>query len=126
MKRLLTLAILFAAACFAQGPAHSVTLTWNWSQGTGGSGTGFQVQRSSTAGGPYSTIGSTSAISTLTYADVSATGNILAEGATYYYVVETVNNLAAPEIFSVPSTQAAATIPYTPPATPTGVTAQAK
>lgn len=124
MKKVLLLA--FGVACFAQTVIpHSVTLNWTCPANVsppppticGTSSTGFQVQRGTVKGGPYSTIATVVGSQAFTYADVSATGNILTEGSTYYYVVETTGNGAT---LSSPSPEVAATIPFlvpTPPAT---------
>ena len=125
----IALLLVFVAALHAQTP-HTVTLTWSWSQCNtatppvcGGVATGFQVQRATTTGGPYTTIGTVTSPTTLTYVDTSGTGNVLTEGATYYYVVEATGNGGT---ISAPSPQASALIPFLPASTPTALSAVAK
>lgn len=119
---LLTIFLLgFSANLFSQVPAHNVTLTWAWSQGTGGAATGFQIQRGTVHNGPYTTIGAVSSPTILTYVDTSATSNVLQEGVTYYYVVEAVG----PGGTSLPSNETSATIPFAVPVAPTGAAAVA-
>jgi hypothetical protein len=114
--------LVFAAGLFAQcGTApHCVTLTWNWSQGTGGSATSFNVLRGTTTGGPYTQI-ATTPVTILGYTDLSAAGNVLTEGATYFYVIEA----SGPGGNSPNSIEASAKIPFLPPNSPTGPAATA-
>jgi fibronectin type 3 domain-containing protein len=88
-----------------------VALTWNASSGA----TSYNVKRSMTTGGPYTTVSSP------TVTNFTDTG--LSNGTTYYYVVTTVN--AAGE--SGPSSEANAKpmAPAQPPPAPTGLTATA-
>lgn len=87
---------------------QQVTLSWNASSGA----TSYNLQRSSTSGGPYTTISSPTATS---YTDTSLTN-----GTTYYYVVAAVN--AAGQ--SANSNQVSATPAAFPPP-PTNLTATA-
>jgi fibronectin type 3 domain-containing protein len=84
--------------------ASQINLTWNAVTGA----SSYTVQRSTTSGGPYTTVGSPS---TATFSDTALTA-----GTTYFYVVQAVN-ASGP---SVSSAQASA---ITVPAAPTGVTA---
>ncbi|MBI5386816.1 MAG: metallophosphoesterase [Verrucomicrobia bacterium] len=84
-----------------------VLLTWNASVGA----TGYQVKRSLTSGGPYTTIASAV---TPTHTDIG-----LANGTTYYYVVSAVNS----EAESADASEANATPSCSTPATPSGLTA---
>jgi fibronectin type 3 domain-containing protein len=85
-----------------------VTLTWIASSGA----TSYNIQRSTTDGSGYLTIGTAASA---TYAD-----NTVTNGTAYYYVVTAVG----PNGESAASVQAAAT-PLAPPAAPTGLTATA-
>jgi glucuronoarabinoxylan endo-1,4-beta-xylanase len=85
-----------------------VSLTWSASSGA----TSYNVKRSTTSGGPYTTIGSPT---TANYTDSSVTN-----GTTYYYVVSAVNSAGE----SGNSAEVKAT-PIAPPAAPTGLTATA-
>lgn len=86
-----------------------VSLTWNTSTGA----TSYNVKRSTTTGGPYTTIASPT---TASYTDTGVTN-----GTTYYYVVSAVNSGGE----SNNSTQVSATPVAAPPATPTDLTAEA-
>jgi hypothetical protein len=121
MTRLLLSFLLFAGLALGQA-AHSVTLNWAWAQGTGGAATGFQVQRGTVSGGPYTTIGTVSSPTTLTYIDTSATGNILTEGQKYCYVVQA----TGPGGTSPNSTEACGTIPFSVPLAPSTLTVTVK
>ncbi|MEC0245026.1 hypothetical protein P4H65_04380 [Paenibacillus chitinolyticus] len=79
----------------ATGGDKKVTLTWN----SVNNATSYNVKRSTTAGGPYVTVGSVTG-STYTYTDTN-----VVNGTTYYYVVTAV--AAAGE--SAPSNEASAT-----------------
>jgi hypothetical protein len=87
----------------AVGAVGQVNLSWN----AANLATSYNVKRSTTSGGPYSTIANVAATS---YADTSVTG-----GITYYYVVSGVNSAGE----GPNSTQASAT-PTTPPPPGTG------
>lgn len=114
--RILALLMITAGMMVAQA-AHSVTLTWAWSQGTGGTATGFSVKRATVTGGPYTTIGSTT-VSTLTYVDTTG----LVEGTKYFYVV----TATGPGGESAPSGEASGTIPFSVPVAPATPTVTAK
>ena len=117
-NKLIALLMLIAYAAIAQTPPHpSATLTWNWSQGTGDPATGFHVQRSTAAGGPYTTVGTVLFGAPLSYVDVAVT-----VGATYYYVVTAYN----PAGESVKSNEVTCTLPFQVPATPTTLSVTAK
>jgi fibronectin type 3 domain-containing protein len=87
-----------------------VSLSWNASSGA----TSYNVKRSTTSGGPYTTI-ATGVTAT------NFTNTQLTNGTTFFYVVSAVN--AAGE--SGNSNQASATPLGTPPPAPTGLTATA-
>jgi fibronectin type 3 domain-containing protein len=108
---LIVAALLFPSLVMAQA-AHSVTLTWAWTQGTGGAATGFNVKRALVTGGPYTTIQNVPSPTTFTCVDTTS----LVEGTTYYYVVTTTGNGGTE---SVPSNEAAGTIPFSVPNAPT-------
>lgn len=88
--KVILLAAIAVCLCAAQAP-HQVTLTWTWAQGSGPAATNFVVQRSTVSGGPYVTIASPAFVlspaQTYGFADVSGSGNVLAEGQKYCYVV---------------------------------------
>ncbi len=88
-----------------------ISLTWNASSGA----TSYNVKRSTTNGGPYTTIASP--------ATPSYTNTGLTNGTPYYYVVTAVNSAGE----SNPSSQATATpiASVTIPPTPTGLQAAA-
>ncbi len=131
LKLLFTLTLLSLPVCAQQFVPHSVTLTWTCPTNTtppppstcGLNATGFQVQRSTTTGGPYTTIATFTGPQTFTYIDIASSTNILVEGTTYYYVVETTGNGGT---LSVPSPQAAATIPFLPPNAPSTLSVTSK
>lgn len=85
-----------------------VTVTWTASSGA----TSYHVKRSTTSGGPYTTIASPA---TTSYTDTS-----VANGTPYYYVVSAVNSAGE----SANSSEVTAT-PVAPPAAPTGLQAVA-
>jgi autotransporter-associated beta strand protein len=88
-----------APGSFSATPSFGqVALSWTASAGA----TSYNVMRATTSGGPYTTIGTTSATN---YTDTSVTN-----GTTYYYVVTASNNVGQ----SVASTQSAATPPTIP------------
>ncbi len=111
--------LLFAAIAASAQPPHSVTLNWAWSAGTGGTASGFNIKRATISGGPYVLIGTVATTATTTYVDTSATGNLLAEGSKYFYIV----TATGPGGESAPSSEANALIPFSAPASPTAVTA---
>jgi hypothetical protein len=132
----LALFLLLSAVAWGQQTSHAVTLTWTWAQGTGAPATGFQVYRapatsgttcpaapaSTTAPAPFTVIDTGAQITNLSYVDQETATNQLTEGATYCYAVTMLNNA----ISSAFSPIAGATIPYAPPATPTGLKAVAQ
>ncbi|MGX4584649.1 fibronectin type III domain-containing protein [Paenibacillus chitinolyticus] len=79
----------------ATGGDKKVTLAWN----SVNNATSYNVKRSTTAGGPYVTVGSVTG-ATYTYTDTN-----VVNGTTYYYVVTAV----APAGESAPSNEASAT-----------------
>jgi fibronectin type 3 domain-containing protein len=82
-----------------QTVAHSVTLTWTASTSTV---VGYNVYRSTVSGGPYTKLTSTADAST-TYTDSAVTA-----GATYFYVVTSVDSSG---VESANSSEVSATIP---------------
>jgi cellulose 1,4-beta-cellobiosidase len=112
-----TTVLLFVLAILALAQPHpSASLAWNWSQGTGDPATGFHVQRSTVAGGPYTVVG-TVPISTLTYLDTAVT-----VGATYFYVVTAYNTAGD----SAKSAEVACTLPFQIPGSPTALSGTVK
>lgn len=112
------LALLAIATPAAAQAAHTVTLNWSWTQGTGALATGFQLQRGTVSGGPYATIGTVAGATTLTFGDVGALGNPLVEGQTYCYVVVAVNG----SFLAPPSPEKCGMIQITTPNAATGLT----
>jgi uncharacterized protein (TIGR03437 family) len=108
--------LLFCSNLIAETP-HTVTLTWEWSQGNGPIATGFNVKRGTTTGGPYATVASLTGTTIRSYTDASGTGNVLTPGTTYYYVVTAVAGAAE----SLPSSEAQALIPTSVPRTPISI-----
>jgi DNA-binding beta-propeller fold protein YncE/mono/diheme cytochrome c family protein len=91
----------------AIGRNARVDLTWNLSSGA----TSYNVKRSTTSGGPYTTIAT--GVTTTAFSDPTAVN-----GTTYYYVVSAVN--AGGESGNSNQTSA---VPQPPPAAPTNLTA---
>ena len=72
--------LICAAVAWPQGPTpHDITLTWQASAGA----TGYKVYCATTAGGPYTAIGTAAA---LTFKDASGIG-----GTKYFYVLTATN-----------------------------------
>jgi fibronectin type 3 domain-containing protein len=105
----------------AAGPAglvavpndSQVTLTWTALSGAAS----YNVKRSTTSGGPYSTISTAGTVTTPSYTDSTAVN-----GTTYYYVVSAVNGSAVESANS--PTEASAT-PSVPPPAPMNLNATA-
>jgi len=92
---------------------HSVLLTCT-PPASGGTVTGYFFLRSTTSGGPYSSVNSTAVASCST----TDTTNLV-EGTTYFYVVQA----TGPGGTSANSNQATAPIPFLPPGVPSGLSA---
>jgi hypothetical protein len=97
MKR--TILLLMAVAGIAAAQVVQVNITW---PASGGTVTGFLVQRATTAAGPYAAIGSVVApptcgtitgtqTCTASYNDISGPGNVLTAGTPYFYEVIATN-----------------------------------
>jgi hypothetical protein len=99
MKKLLLIFLTFVGIAAAQ---HSNTLTWTWSQGSGDSATGFDIQRSTSNTGPFTTIG-TNVVTVLTYVDTNVTA-----GQIWYYQILAFNSGGT----SLPSNIVSATTPF--------------
>jgi hypothetical protein len=81
-----------------------VTLTWNASSGA----TGYNVKRSTTAGGPYTVVAAN--VSSTAFTDTT-----VANGTTYFYVVSAVNGDGeSPDSMEVSATPNALTAPDAP------------
>jgi fibronectin type 3 domain-containing protein len=89
-----------------------VTLTWTASAGA----TGYNVQRATTDGGPYTQLAQVAAPTSNGYTDSSVTN-----GTTYYYVVQTLT--AAGSSANSPPVSATPGVPGGSPAAPTNLTA---
>lgn len=114
MKKLLLLIlpIVLLVSTFAVAQ-HQVSLAWAVNN-SGGTVAGFNVKRSLATGGPYTLIGSTK-LPIVQYVDSLG----LVDGTTYFYVV----TATGPGGESGPSNEVKATIPFLPPAAPTGLQA---
>jgi hypothetical protein len=147
MKKLLrvlpVLALLIGSVASAHAQVvlpHYVTLTWNWSQCTtatppvcGGLAQGFNILRAPATGtvcpsapvlpstAPFVQVGTLAGITVLTYTDNNSATNVLTEGSTYCYIVQSYDQGGVAD-----STIASATIPFFVPEAPTAVTAVAK
>lgn len=123
--RLVFIALLAAASALAQQAQHSTTLAWTYTQGSGDPATFFTVQRAApctgtgcTGPGAFGTIGTTTAITTLSYVDLN-----VAAGQTWWYQVLASNAGGN----SSPSNSVSATTPFSVPANaPGGLSAAAK
>jgi len=116
LKSLLLLIVSFVTLGIAQAQAaHSAIINWAFTQSTTGDpATGFHVQRSLTAGGPYTIVGTISNLTTLTFTDTSVTA-----GTKYFYVISDFNTAGDSPL----STEVSGTIPFSPPSgAPTSVT----
>jgi len=114
--RLCLIAVLLAAAAFAQQPHPSVSLSWNWAQGTKDAATGFHVQRANITGGPYTTIATVPIGATGTYLDTTVVA-----GGTYYYIVTAFNaggESGTPEVVCI--------VPFQAPQAPSGLSGAVK
>jgi fibronectin type 3 domain-containing protein len=89
--------------------ASNTQVVLSWSASTGA--TSYNVKRSTTSGGPYATVSS----STVSY----YTNTGLTNGTTYYYVVSAVN--ASGESANSSEVKGTPAAPATPPAVPTGL-----
>lgn len=86
----------------------------SWTAATGGAPTGYTVKRSTSSGGPFTTVGSTT-VPTVAYTDSVEGGSI------YYYVVSAVNGVGE----SANSSAVSASPILAPPDTPTGFSTSA-
>jgi fibronectin type 3 domain-containing protein len=118
MKRLLLVALIFAAVLFSQ-TTHSVTLTWP-PNSTGDPVTTYNVLKGTTSGGesttPVGSVAASACTTTCTYIDNAVVG-----GATYYYEITATNSAGT----SSPSPEVTVTVPFFVPATPQKPTATA-
>lgn len=124
MKRYLLVASLILVAVFAHTAstvaqtAHSILLSWTYTQGTD-AGTGFNVYRSTVTGGPYSKLTSAPLAATqLSFTDSTGTG-----GTKYFYVVTAIDSLG---VESANSNESSAIFVSSSPNAPAGLTAIAK
>jgi hypothetical protein len=122
MKQAIVMLYCLIAAAFTANaqPAHSVTLTWNWTQGSGGLATNFVVYRGAATGttcpatSTFTQIATVPNMPPLTYVDATSITNVLTEGATYCYAVTATDSAGA----SPDSNVASATIPFSIPVAP--------
>jgi hypothetical protein len=130
VKLLLVVVVLFlASAMHAQaacptGVLHCANVSWTWSQGTGGSATGYNIYRTLTSGGcaTDTAVGCTKA-GTVTAPTLTFTDSPLAPSTTYFWVITAYNSSGE----SPTSTQVTATTLADPvPASPANVTVTAK
>lgn len=94
---------------------HSMLVTWNASvvDTTHIAPTGYNVKRALIHGGPYTTIGSVTTLTALSFTDANVTA-----GTTYFYVVTGTCSTCTE---SAPSIEASATIPLDQINPPTGL-----
>jgi fibronectin type 3 domain-containing protein len=98
---------------------HSVVLSWvPPADGTAASDS-YSVLRGTVAGSHNTTVAAGLDMGCTSNANCTYTDTTVANGTTYYYVVEAVNTNGT----SLPSSEASATIPGNPPAAPTGLKA---
>jgi hypothetical protein len=115
MKRGFRICVIVGATVFAAcGQAPSVTITIPLGSG-GGPVTSMQVQRSTTSGGPYTTIGTATQAVVQGQTVYTYTDSTVMQGATYFYVAEAINSTGTSP--ASPQSNAAA-IPVQAPATP--------
>ncbi len=109
--KLMIAALLFAASAFGQ--THGVNLTWQWTQGTGGACSGFNVFRGTVSGGPYTQINSAPVAcgATASYLD-PASG--LINSTTYFYVAATLGAGGAVSGYSNQTTVTFSLLPNPP------------
>ena len=120
MKQLLLIiCLLFIASSLVSAQVvHSESLSWAWSQGTGTPATGYNVYRAVTPTGLPVLLTTINGAGTLSYVDLTGTGNILTEGTNYCYTVTAVGQGGE----SATSNQACASIPFSvPPNRPTNL-----
>lgn len=124
--------LLAACAGIAAAQVHSVTLAWNWAQGTGGAATGFAVMRAAgTPGSPptcptpasaYTQIAAIVSPTTLLYVDASGPTNPMQDGQALCYEIVAVG----PGGSAPPSNISMAVLPFQLPAPATGLSTVAK
>jgi len=105
------------------GPTLStLTLTWNWAQGSSGNNTGiatgYEVYRSDSLNGTYSIIAQIKPQSTKTFTDTNLTPL-----TTYYYKVKAIIDGVGSSDYST-AVGGTTTTDTTPPSVPTGLTVQ--
>jgi hypothetical protein len=116
----LAVALLIGIGVAYAQATHTVTLTW--AAGVCGvtpgctTGTGFNVYRATTAGGPYTKQNATP----LSAATLTFTDGAVSNGTTYFYIVRSVD---AGGLESINSNEANAAIPGQPPP-PSGCSAK--
>lgn len=100
----------------------SLTLTWNWAQGTGGNNTGiatgYEVYRSDSLNGTYAIIAQIKPQSTKTFTDTKLTPL-----TTYYYKVKAIIDGVGSSDYSTVAS-GTTTTDTTPPSVPDGLTIQ--
>jgi fibronectin type 3 domain-containing protein len=97
------------------------TASISWTAPAGGAPTGYNVKRSATPTSGYTILGTQPTTTSSPYTDSG-----LAGGATYYYVVSSINAIATCESDNSVPASVAAVNPCTPPAAPTVTAASAK
>lgn len=114
---LLALVLFYPARNVSAQSAHSIKLTWNYTQGADPA-TGFVVQRATSASGPWTMLTATPIpVSTLTYSDTTGVG-----GTAYFYQVYALDSLG----FQSPSDTLSTSVVFLAnPAAPTGLAAVA-
>jgi len=92
---------------------NQITLTWNPLLGA----TSYNIKRSTTSGGPYTTISTPGTVTGTSYTDLTA-----ADGILYYYVVSAATSISESSETADSATEIAVT-PTAPPPVPVGLTA---
>jgi hypothetical protein len=110
--KLIKLVMLLLVCCVSSLALaqHHNDLSWTWTQGTGGTATGFNVRKATVSTGPFTTI-TTVPTTTLTYSDTSN----LVEGQHNYYQIEA----TGPGGVSASSNKVDLTTPFSLPVAPT-------
>lgn len=103
-------------ASLAVGQSRFIEIVWTWSQGDGGTATGFHVQRAETHGGPYTVIGTVS-VSTLAYTDTT-----LEPGKNYFFIVTAFDEFGDGPV----GNELWVSTPYVAPAAPAGLATTAQ
>ncbi len=92
----------------------------SWVEATGSAVTGFNVYRGTVSSGPYVNVGSITSPTITSFTDLSKVGNVLVEGAKYFWVVTALCPTCS-TVESGNSNEASGTVPFQAPQTPSGL-----